>query len=188
MPLAREIIAKGGAVVSEFPFGRPPDQKTFPQRNHVVAGLAHGVLAIEAPHKSGTLITTTIAAELGRTVFALPGRVDSVASAGCLDLLRSGAVLVRCPEDVLSEFGSLFPRTPKEVKKVPEDILKVQKTLYSAEERAVLHLLSSEGLSLDELVRKTGLESAKVNSAAMGLVMKQAARFLPGYKIALPRQ
>ncbi|MBQ6138031.1 MAG: DNA-processing protein DprA, partial [Kiritimatiellae bacterium] len=66
--LAREIVAKGGAVVSEFPFGREPDTQTFPQRNHVVAALASGVLAVEAPLKSGTLITTGIAADLGRVV------------------------------------------------------------------------------------------------------------------------
>ena len=75
--LAREMVKKGGAVVSEFPFGRPPDQETFPIRNHVVAALARGVVAVEAPLKSGTLITTGIAADLGRTVMAVPARVDN---------------------------------------------------------------------------------------------------------------
>ena len=75
--LAREIVEKGGAVVSEFPFGRSPDVQTFPQRNHVVAALSSGVLAVECPVKSGTLLTTSFAADLGRPVMALPGRVDS---------------------------------------------------------------------------------------------------------------
>ena len=87
--LAREIVEKGGAVVSEFPFGRSPDTQTFPQRNHTVAALARGVVAIEAPFKSGTLITTSCAADMGRVVMALPGRVDSRSSAGCLQLPAS---------------------------------------------------------------------------------------------------
>ena len=86
--LAREIVRRGGAVVSEFPFGRPADQTTFPIRNHVVAALATGVLAVECPLRSGTLITTSLAADLGRTVMAVPGRVDSRMSAGCLSLIR----------------------------------------------------------------------------------------------------
>ena len=107
--LAREIVAKGGAVVSEFPFGRPPDQQTFPQRNHVVAALVRGVVAVEAPLKSGTLITTSLAADMGRVVMALPGRVDSRASAGCLALLRDGARLVRSAADVEEELSELIP-------------------------------------------------------------------------------
>ena len=107
--LARDMAKKGGAVVSEFPFGRPPDRETFPIRNHVVAGLARGLVAVEAPSRSGTLITTSIAADLGRTVMAVPARVDSKMSAGCLQLIRDGAILVRGVDDVLEAMSELFP-------------------------------------------------------------------------------
>ena len=108
--LAKEIVKAGGAVVSEFPFGRPPDRETFPIRNHVVAAMAQGVVAVEAPARSGTLITTSAAADLGRTVMAVPGCVDSRASAGCLQLIRDGAILVRDVDDILEAMSELFPR------------------------------------------------------------------------------
>ncbi|MBO7482847.1 MAG: DNA-processing protein DprA, partial [Kiritimatiellae bacterium] len=121
--LAREIVKSGGAVVSEFPFGRPPDQQTFPQRNHVVAGLVRGVVAIEAPVKSGTLITAGIAADLGRTVMAVPGRVDSRSSAGCLSLIRDGAVLVRSAKDVSESLSELIPsHKPISRRAAPPDV------------------------------------------------------------------
>ena len=80
--LARAMVRGGGAVVSEFPFGRPPDRETFPIRNHVVAALSRGTVAVEAPERSGTLITTSFAADLGRTVMAVPGRIDSTCRRG----------------------------------------------------------------------------------------------------------
>ena len=109
--LAREIVNSGGAVVTQFPFGREPDKETFPIRNQVVAALARGVLAVECPLKSGTLITTSLAADLGRTVMALPSRVDSRAGAGCLKLIRDGAILVRNVDDVNEALSELIPQS-----------------------------------------------------------------------------
>ena len=120
--LAREMVASGGAVVSEFPFGRSPDQKTFPQRNRIVAALARGVIAIEAPVKSGTLITTGFAADIGRHVMALPGRVDCPQASGCLNLIRDGARLVRSVRDVEEELGDLFGRRVRACRHPPADI------------------------------------------------------------------
>lgn len=99
--LARDIVAKGGCVASEFPFGRKPDAQTFPQRNRIVSGLSRGVVAVECPVQSGTLITCSRAAEQGRPVMAVPGRVDWRVAGGCLKLIRSGATLVRCADDIL---------------------------------------------------------------------------------------
>lgn len=187
--LAREIVEKGGAVVSEFPFGRAPDQQTFPQRNHVVAGLARAVIAVEAPAKSGTMITMGLAADLGRTVMAIPGRVDSQASAGCLALIRSGAILVRSPRDVESEMSNLpglsAPKPPQAVI-APSPAIELPG--MGAEEIAVMREVTDEGISMDELVRKTSLSPAQVNSTAMTLLMKERIRFLPGNRIALPRK
>ncbi len=179
--LARTIVEKGGAVVSEFPFGRQADTQTFPQRNHVVAALAKGVLAIEAPIKSGTLITTSIAADLGRTVMAVPGRVDSRSSAGCLSLLRDGAVLVRQARDVEEALGELIPsRTISKKVAAPEPS-------FSLEESLVMKHVDVEGVSMEELIRLTKLSAAKVNALCMTLRMKGRLRFFPGNRVALPR-
>jgi len=185
--LAREIAKKGGAVVSEFPFGRPPDQQTFPIRNHVVAALAHGVVAVEAPARSGTLITTGIAADLGRTVMAVPARVDSRMSAGCLQLIRDGATLVRNVDDVLEALSEFLPKSsglstlqPFNASTPDPDTPK-----YSIEESLVMLHVDGDGISIDDLVRKTKLPVGRVNALAMSLRVKGFVKFLPGNRISL---
>lgn len=190
--LAREIVEKGGAVVSEFPFGRSPDKQTFPQRNHIVAGLSKGVLAVESPVKSGTLITCEIANDLGILVMAVPGRVDARSSAGCLALIRDGALLVRHAGDVDEALRHLL-RKGEYAKKVANEVaspLHAPGELpppppQSPEEALVLNELDAEGVSLDELVRRTGLTAAQMNTIAMTLVMKKRVRFLSGNRIAI---
>ena len=185
--LAREMVQKGGAVVSEFPFGRPPDRETFPIRNHVVAALARGVVAVEAPARSGTLITTSIAADLGRTVMAIPARVDSRMSFGCLQLIRDGAVLVRNADDVLEAMSELLPASagkdrPGAGAAAPEQDPETPR--YSVEEALIMTNLDDEGVALDELVRLTKLPAEKVSALAMSLRIKGFVRFLPGNRIS----
>ena len=185
--LAREMVKKGGAVVSEFPFGRPPDRDTFPIRNHVVAALAHGVVAVEAPERSGTLITTGIAADLGRTVMAVPARVDSRMSSGCLKLIREGAILVRNADDILEALSELLPRTTQK----ESSAVRLPTTTdpdtppYSVEEAMVMLHVDADGVTIDELVRKTKLSVDRVNALAMSLRIKGFIRFLPGNRVAL---
>lgn len=187
--LAREIVKKGGAVVSEFPFGRPPDRETFPIRNHVVAALARGVVAVEAPDRSGTLITTGIAADLGRTVMAVPARVDNRMSSGCLKLIREGAILVRNADDILEALSELLPRaTQKESSAVrlPTTTTTDPETPpYSVEEAMVMLHVDADGIAVDELVRKTKFPVDKVNALTMSLRLKGFLRFLPGNRVAL---
>jgi DNA processing protein len=197
--LAREIIQKGGAVVSEFPFGRAPDQQTFPQRNHVVAALTNGTLAIECPVKSGTLITCRLASEMGRTVMAVPGRVTDFMSAGCFNLIRNGAILVRDANDVMNALSELLPRatfthTPKEgsiqtaaVKPAPAPAPEQAQPAISLEESLILREVTTDGVSMDRLVEKTNLAAPQVASLCMGLRLKGRVRYLPGNRIALPR-
>lgn len=188
--LAREIAKKGGAVVSEFPFGRPPDRETFPIRNHVVAALARGVVAVEAPDRSGTLITTGIAADLGRTVMAVPARVDNRMSSGCLKLIREGAILVRNADDILEAMSELIPRRGDEgapaaatgARVSPQD---PETPRYSIEEAMIMLHVDEDGVSIDEIVRKTKLPVDKVNALTMSLRIKGFLRFLPGNRVTL---
>ena len=194
--LAREIVRAGGAVVSEFPFGRPPDQQTFPIRNHVVAALAHGIVAVEAPIRSGTLITTGIAADLGRTVMAIPGRVGDRMSFGCLKLIRDGAILVRDADDVLEAMSELLPkgRETQDARRgdgAASSVLSLPSSSdpdtpkYSVEESLVMLHVDADGITMDELIRKTGLPPERVNALALSLRIKGFVRFLPGNRISL---
>lgn len=101
----RRRIAATGCILSEFPLGRVPDTRTFPQRNRLVAALCRAVVVIETDRAGGSHITARFASELGRTVCAVPGRADSPASRGCHDLIRDGATLITQVEDILEELG-----------------------------------------------------------------------------------
>src|SRR5690606_11414069 len=98
-------IAHEGALVSELPLGTPSVPHQFPRRNRIVAGLAKGVLVVEAARQSGSLITARLASELGREVFSIPGSIHSPLSRGCHALIRQGAKLVESGEDIVEELG-----------------------------------------------------------------------------------
>lgn len=99
--LAREIIKKGGAIISEYACGVKPDKMNFPARNRIISGISNGVLVIEAKEKSGTLITVDFALEQGRDVFVIPGNINSVNSVGTNDLIKHGAKMVTTYQEIL---------------------------------------------------------------------------------------
>lgn len=107
--LARQIIAKQGLIITEFPLGTPAKPKNFPRRNRIVAGLSRGVLVVEAALRSGSLITARLATDMGREVFAIPGSIHSPFSRGPHALIKQGAKLVESGADILSELSNFMP-------------------------------------------------------------------------------
>lgn len=99
--LEKEILNVGGTIISEYPLGTKPNKFNFPARNRIISGLSKGVLVIEAKKKSGTLITVDFALEQGRDVFVIPGNINSINSLGTNDLIKQGAKIVTCYQDVL---------------------------------------------------------------------------------------
>jgi DNA processing protein len=105
-------IAEQGAVISELPLGSGPLAHHFPRRNRIIAGLAAGVLVVQAARRSGSLITARLGLEYGREVMAVPGPVQSTLYKGCHQLLREGAGLVESSEDVLAAIASTWRAPP----------------------------------------------------------------------------
>jgi DNA processing protein len=178
--LAAEIAGQG-AVLSEYPMGRKPDKTTFPVRNRIVSGLSQGVVVVEADVTSGAMITANQAMEQGRTVFAVPGRIDAIGARGPHKLLKAGARLVEGVEDILDELGTLLPRGAVSKSAAPAAPL-------NDTERSMVEALGTEGeLDLDTLVRRTGLKASEISVLVLGLEMKRVVRMLPGQRVALRR-
>ncbi len=172
-----ERIAENGAVLSESPLDRGPSPGLFPQRNRIISGLSLGVIVVEANRRSGALYTARHAMEQGRDVFALPGRVDSLTSAGCHDLIRDGVTLIRGPDDVLDALGPLM----QPVQKVEGELVYAPRELaLSDQEKAVLNVVSNDPQHVDEVVKGTGLETSRVLATLTVLEMKRAVKRLPG--------
>jgi len=125
--LYRAVETKG-CILSEFPPGTPPVKWNFPKRNRIISGLSCGVLVVEAPEKSGALITAREALEQGRDVFVVPGNINSPTCAGSNRLLREGAAVVTCGWDVMEEYLGFFPDKIRRAEALPAD--RVQKTGY----------------------------------------------------------
>lgn len=182
-----ERVAGRGALVTETPMTVDPQPGMFPARNRIISGLCRAVVVVEANARSGALITATHAAEQGREVFAVPGNADSPASAGCLDLIRKGARLVRSADDVLEDLRGIASPDPPPAKRPrpqapgadhaeppagpPPDLDTVQRRVWDA--------LGSPRHA-DELSRELGLPAGELAVVLMKLEVKRAVRRLPG--------
>ncbi len=166
--LAHRLAARG-TIVSEFPLGTPPRPGQFPRRNRIISGLSLGVLVVEAAVDSGSLITARLAAEQGREVFALPGSIHSPLSKGCHRLIREGAKLVDCVDDILEELAwqwsaPLPPAAPAGEPAVD----------------ALLELMGPEPVGLDTLVSLTGLTVDTLSAMLLSLELDGRIGTLPG--------
>lgn len=173
-------IASHGAIVCESPLDQEPVAGLFPQRNRIISGMSLGVIIIEATRTSGALHTARHAMEQGREVFALPGRVDSLTSEGCHDLIRDGVSLVRSVDDVLEALGPLISpvsRSDREKVHTPRELK------LSDQERTILNLVTIDPRLIDEIVRESAIESSRVLATLTVLEMKRLLRRLPGGQV-----
>ena len=178
--LARSVASQG-AVISEFPLGTSPDRVTFPVRNRIVSGLSMGVVVVEAAPGSGAMHTVDDALEQGRTVFAVPGRVDGPGARGPHRLIKNGARLVEDVDDILQEFEFLIPPEKRQ-----SASLDARTGLpLSGDEQNVVRALWEEPLDVDTLGQRAGLDAARLSALLLGLEMKRVVRMLPGRRVSL---
>ena len=191
IPLARDIVANGGAVITEFPMTFTPSRHSFPMRNRIISGLSLGTLVVEAGVNSGSLITAAQAIEQGKRVFAVPGEADASGSNGCNALIRKGAVLVENFEHILEEFEFLpgfqqdFASMLREegaedydanVTGTDEDDLCA---LSSADTKILDVLRENDSLSLEQITIQTELPASEVMASLVALEILRRIKKLP---------
>jgi DNA processing protein len=187
--LAEEILASGGALVSQFPLGTPPVSENFPYRNRIISGLSLGIVVVEAAENSGSLITARLAMEQDREVFAVPGNITSRNSFGTNYLIKgAGAKLVQQWQDIAEELPQeLAARLlPPPVTKKPTPAELAEKLAFvpeglSQSETSVFRLLSHDAPAhVDWLVDKSQLPISDLTAALLALEMRELVRALPG--------
>ena len=177
--LFRNILNNGGAMVSAFPLLFEPLPQHFPARNRVIAGLSRGCIVIQAAAKSGARITADFALTQGREVFAVPGPIDDLLSAGCHELIGQGAKLTASAADILVEFGyhipvQKVPETPKNTPKTRQKVLftPVQRAISIDPIEAAIVNACQNPCSVDELLEATGLPLIQLSKMLFDLQVK----------------
>lgn len=192
-------IAETGAVVTEAPLGTAPQARHFPRRNRVIAGLALGVVVVEAALRSGSLITARLAQEAGRELFAVPGSPLDPRSRGSNDLIRQGANLTETAQDVLDNLPAdpareglarvpLFARGgTTELAEPPQDCREPAESAaeLARARRQVTDLISTSPTAVDDVIRRCQFSSAAVMAVLLELELAGRVETLPGNRVAL---
>ncbi|MCC6418311.1 MAG: DNA-protecting protein DprA [Gemmataceae bacterium] len=174
-------VALSGALVTESAMAQGPLATLFPARNRIISALSLAVVVVEAAERSGALITAEHAAEQGRSVLAVPGPIDSPASAGTNALIRDGAILCRGAEDVLEELEGVKDRGPPPGSAVssPPPSAGPPPGLDETQRR-VWDFLAEGPRHLDEMVQRLGVPVPQLSGLLLTLEMRKAVRRLPG--------
>lgn len=168
-------ISKQGALISEFPMATAPDRQNFPQRNRIVSGMSLATLLIEAPVKSGAMITIDRAKSQNRKLFALPGRADDANFRGNHLLIKSGqAHLIENAQDILDKFQDLFGSIPH-LTPAPRN-----RTSLDPEELHLINKMPDMELNIDQIANTASLPIQHVQRILMSLVLKKIVKEFPG--------
>jgi DNA processing protein len=185
--LTEQIVALGGALVTEFPVGTPPTPQNFPIRNRIISGISAGVLVVEAAEYSGTRITSRLALEQNRDVYAVPGNVTNKGSWGPNTLIKQGAKLVATWEDVWEELPTdvqvVLGATQQNESAEPETASLFPDEARSPHENKILKLLKAdESTHIDQLVEllEEELSASEIFAALFELELNGKVRQLPG--------
>jgi DNA processing protein len=172
-PLAEEIVARGGLLLSEYPLDTAPGKFTFPARNRIIAGLTLGTVVLEAPAESGSMITAELALEYGRDVFAVPGQIFDERYAGSHQLLARGcAKLVTSAREVFEELTI--------ASRAPDGAAARAFAAEHPQEQRLYSVLTSMPQTIDTLVASSGLEAGAVSATLTLLELQGAASHLGG--------
>ncbi len=171
-------IMENGMVISEYPLATLAERYYFPERNRIISGLCHGTLVVEADFKSGSLITAKCAYEQNRDVFAVPGQINSVYSKGTNYLIKDGARVVTCAEDILSYYRLDYPHLFKTEAKSTRKTASSPKS-DSIEDR-ILFALGDKTTHIDDICTATGLDAGTVNASLLMMELSGKVIKLPG--------
>jgi len=173
--LAQEIQARG-LLISEFAPLMGPRKDHFPRRNRIISGLSLGVLVIEAALKSGSLITARLGMEQGREVYAMPGSIQQTTSRGCHWLIRQGATLVSCVQDITDELCLTSSASMIPDRKIAENL----RQKLTEQQREMLYFVDHSVTSVDTIIMRSGLTAAEVSSMLLQLELKNCVKVVPG--------
>lgn len=180
----QRAIAERGLLIAEQPPGVEPRARHFPYRNRIIAGLAQGTVVVEAAPRSGSLITARYATEFGRDVMAVPGSPLDPRAQGCNQLIREGATLIQNAEDVLETIRP-FALRPLAQKGLDYTAPSTPADTSEAERRTVADLLSPTAVSVDEIVRQSGLSPAAVQTVLLELELAGRLERHAGGRVSL---
>lgn len=187
-PENRELadkITESGCIISEFPLGTQPLSEHFPRRNRIISGLARGVLVVEAAEQSGSLITARYALDQGREVMAVPGPINAASSRGSNRLIKQGAQLVDCVEDILDALA-LGPLPVAGQASLFTDRTEAPRCRLTPREAALYELVAQGPRHLDEITVALELTAGEVSAMVLGLELKGLLVQLPGSYYSIP--